>query len=688
MTRNGTRLTGVSMVIVYACCLAVWVCLNLGPSFLLPQVGAKAEGFLFNGVQDHLPLLFFLAIACPLLEYFLFTILLALMRSTRFSQTIMWPIRTVICTFILGYLILILLSWASVTSGGSFLSVHDSGMVLLLFDVKAISSAVTASDITRGVLLVGGAVVLLIFLQLSSRALLSFGLIGPGSVCAAILLLSIVSIGNTLGQAPLDTRIDEKAILEQLLTPQTALISALINWRIESYQQVALAARPAHDLNSYKHLPGLKNRTEKDILIVVVEALRHDIVNLSVNDRPVVPTIRRLAQSGTYFSRGYAQSAETGPAMKAVVSGVYPLSSDTRELSFNRDFAHARIYELLSLAGYKTGYFTSTEWRYVQRFTDSPFLDIKVNGEELLVEPLQKFAPVAEKLYDMDVKVLDRVRSWIDSLDPDARFFSFIYFASSHFPYNLRDYSQNPLFTEKELELDTSRISFFQYPVALKDTVWRRYLASLHAVDALIGNLISFLTETGRLDNTIIVLTGDHGEYFGEHGLVSHGRQIYEPEVRVPLLFWEAHPQLAPSSNSYPVGHIDIAPSILTLLNLPAYEGFQGVSLFEDTGRQLRSEAELLARPLFSIIQSFAIEDSVILGNLRATKNHKTNRTRLFNLENDPEEQHNLAGIDSKNFDTLSTLLSEFRNRQLTYYNSPKKYRIGNFPPRPPDADR
>jgi hypothetical protein len=105
-----------------------------------------------------------------------------------------------------------------------------------------------------------------------------------------------------------------------------------------------------------------------------------------------------------------------------------------------------------------------------------------------------------------------------------------------------------------------------------------RFLRSLAVSDRLIGELVDRLRESGQLDDTLLVVVGDHGEAFGQHDNLVHGWDLYEETMRVPLLFINAR-QFAGARDHHPVRNIDIAPTILARMGIAPPASFQGVDL-------------------------------------------------------------------------------------------------------------
>src|SRR5690606_2322272 len=110
------------------------------------------------------------------------------------------------------------------------------------------------------------------------------------------------------------------------------------------------------------------------------------------------------------------------------------------------------------------------------------------------------------------------------------------------------------------------------------DETYNRYLNTIRYTDRFVGKLLAELKAEGALDNTVLVIVGDHGEGFGEHGRYSHNTVIYDEGIHVPLII--RAPGLAPGRLAAPVNHLDIMPTVVDLLALRAENGaFDGSSL-------------------------------------------------------------------------------------------------------------
>jgi len=156
----------------------------------------------------------------------------------------------------------------------------------------------------------------------------------------------------------------------------------------------------------------------------------------------------------------------------------------------------------------------------------------------------------------------------------------------------------------------------------------------VHQADRHLGRLFNALRERNLADDTLVVVTGDHGEAFGDpHEVMGHGGGLFEENLRVPLMFW--NPRLFPTGERVETvgGHIDVCPTLAQILGIEPPKNWQGASLFspDHPGR-----AYFLA-DLSGYI--FGMTDSRYKYMFHFTDGHQ----RLYDLQQDPLEQHDLS---------------------------------------------
>jgi arylsulfatase A-like enzyme len=160
-----------------------------------------------------------------------------------------------------------------------------------------------------------------------------------------------------------------------------------------------------------------------------------------------------------------------------------------------------------------------------------------------------------------------------------------------------------------------------------------RYRNALHFGDAALGDLMRGLQRHGRYADTVWIVLGDHGEAFGQHdGNFGHTFQVYEENVRVPFLI--AAPGLMSDQvrTSQIVSLVDTAPTILDLLGLPGDDRHQGTTALTSDARMAFFYADYSLRLL-------GLRD----GNVKFIHDLDSNRSRLFDLDRDPPESHDIA---------------------------------------------
>ena len=175
-------------------------------------------------------------------------------------------------------------------------------------------------------------------------------------------------------------------------------------------------------------------------------------------------------------------------------------------------------------------------------------------------------------------------------------------------------------------------------------------------VDQQIARLWRGLDESGTLANSLVVLTADHGEEFRDHGGFEHGHTLYNELVRIPLVVWG--PGVEPGRRSSPVSLIDIYPTVLDALGLPAQEGLPGRSLMA----HLAGGAPPAARTLIAERTLYgAHRESALAWPYKVIFEPQKSDVMLFNLETDARERQDIAHLRGDVADDLLAQLEAYR---------------------------
>jgi len=221
-------------------------------------------------------------------------------------------------------------------------------------------------------------------------------------------------------------------------------------------------------------------------------------------------------------------------------------------------------------------------------------------------------------------RLIDHTIEWLDE-DRSKPFYLELWTQQTHHPYAP---------TEGIPEIDF----FAGRPLPPDDWDLNRYLNAQWPVDRQLGRLFAALAERGLDRDTVVIVTGDHGEAFGDpHRTWGHGERVYQEGIRVPLMIWS--PALFPEGRRMDTigGHVDINTTIMDLLNLPPSDSWEGRSLFA---------TERVPRTYF-----YAAQTDYLLaarqGPYKYIYNVTRGREELYDLTRDPDEHQNVAAAHS-----------------------------------------
>jgi arylsulfatase A-like enzyme len=346
-----------------------------------------------------------------------------------------------------------------------------------------------------------------------------------------------------------------------------------------------------------------------NVLMIVMESVGARPLQIYGAPYSDTPEIISLARHGAVFDRIYASEAYSSAAMAALFCSLYPEHGWFNILRLTPDIAVPGLADVLASKGYRTSLMHAgalhldNEELFVR---DHGFQEVKARGED----------PDSAS----DSELLPIVKSWIGS-DISKPFFLTIWTHDTHHPY----------FTTSNSDYGTGNASR------------NLYLSAVYATDTLIGQLARMLSAMKLADNTLIVITGDHGEAFGEHGQMVHGFSVYDEEVHVPLVI--VNDKLFPHGMQIDrIGRqIDIAPTILGLLGYDEPPQWQGVSLFADNPPERAY--------LFSTSGNFSL--GFVESSFKYIHDFDRNSDELYDLAHDPAETHDLS-FDSERQAQLS----------------------------------
>ncbi|MES1172012.1 MAG: sulfatase [Bacteroidota bacterium] len=293
-----------------------------------------------------------------------------------------------------------------------------------------------------------------------------------------------------------------------------------------------------------------------NLILVTIDTVRADHLGCYGYARPTSPAIDRLAAESGVFVNGWAHAPSTRYSMPAIATGRWPTAIAWDEsIWWPRIGPGVRtIAEALKARGYRTAafysydYFSTADRRGFERGVDEYRAD-RAALHQAVNGPMESHGSSSREMADDAIAFLEAHR--------DRKFFLWVHFYDPHLSYE--PHAEVPSFGKARVDLYDGEIRF---------------------TDLHFGRLLERLRSLGLWNNTAVVVTGDHGEGFGEHGVTEHGFDLYAAQTKVPLIV--RVPGLPPRRITAPAGHVDLAPTLLNLARAPQEGAFLGRSLVPD----------------------------------------------------------------------------------------------------------
>jgi arylsulfatase A-like enzyme len=376
------------------------------------------------------------------------------------------------------------------------------------------------------------------------------------------------------------------------------------------------------------------------VVMVVGDTLRADKLSCMGGPEGLTPYLDRIAAQGVRFDQARSHAPWTLPSTASMLTSLHPEEHG---------------------AGGRLGRFTKLDAEVqtvVKTFRDQGYRTHAIVNV-LFLDPerfgvTRDFETVDQQVFEtnVDVRAADATTraalDWIEANGDDGPFFLLVHYFDPHCVYAppraFRERWAEPGDREGEWTFGTrpQMVAIREGELSPAAATIRRaealYNGEVSYLDAQIGRLDDGLAARGERDDLVLVVTADHGEEFLEHGGFEHGHTLYDELVRVPMVI-RAPGQLAPAVVETPVRHIDLAPTLCELCDLPLPEQFLGRSLVSLAGgeagapRPTLAHGNMWARPQTSWTSGgwkLIVRDGVA--------------PELYEVATDPAEQRDLAG--------------------------------------------
>ena len=383
----------------------------------------------------------------------------------------------------------------------------------------------------------------------------------------------------------------------------------------ETVREQAGAGRPTSGIT----------RGPKNVIVVICESVGTQQLSLYGSPLKTWPCMEAEAAHSMVFDHYYSHLTNTANSLYSLTLSIYPPLTWRQYTEERPNAAGVTTAQVLKEHGYRTAFLTAgyNDWAGMGRFLQHRGYDVIRDARDAVKEgePEMTSWGVEDRwLVDDIFKFIDRTPEQAGWTQP---FYVFSWTQGTHHPYE-----PGPKWEDKD---------FLNGNETYGDMTWElgRYLNALFELDKQLGRLMDGLRARNLADDTMVVITGDHGEAFGfPHGnSVGHSGKVYQEDVNVPLVIW-SRSLFKGGERSHAFGaHVDLSATILDLLDIGTPDSWQGRSLLSPSHS---------ARCYF-----YGVMDDYLLGVREGQYKYVFNATlgqqALYDLANDHQEQTNIA---------------------------------------------
>jgi arylsulfatase A-like enzyme len=386
--------------------------------------------------------------------------------------------------------------------------------------------------------------------------------------------------------------------------------------------------------------------TARSVLIISLDTVRADHLSVYGYERPTSPNLEAFAQVATLYTQARAASPWTLPSHATLFTGIYPFEHGARTYSKPRNVSSTgrqnnagpldreflTLAELFARNGYRTAGFVANDGFLTSRWAiDQGFEEYD-----------------ATRGYADDVN--RRAFDWLEKIG-DEPFFLFLNFMDAHRPYNSSPPEGFTDFGGPEASAATLKGLYPEVlgkpglrPPEMFERLIGQYDNALANLDAGLGQLFDKLRELRIFEDLLIVITSDHGEYFGEHRLIEHSKDVYEGGLHVPLLI-KAPGQAQGRRDDALVSHAHVPGIIISYAALSKITKAEAETLTRHWPRMSVIAENYYSRPRDLRAEWGARFDrvrQVVYDGDYKYIDSSDGKSELYDLSSDPEERVNL----------------------------------------------
>jgi arylsulfatase A-like enzyme len=392
------------------------------------------------------------------------------------------------------------------------------------------------------------------------------------------------------------------------------------------------------------HIELVRRMHDTNVLFILIDTLRADRLSAYGYERETSPALDYMASTGVRFARHLSQSSWTKCSMASLWTGLYPIRTGVLRAENGTPEEATMPAEILSEADFRTAGIWRNGWV-------APNFGFG-QGFEVYKRPRAQRPPASVQVQNPHISLAG---TDYDTLESAQEF--------------LRIYGRKRWFLYVHL-MDVHQYLYDESTALFGNSYSDMYDNSIRHEDVVVGQLLTYLVEMGLLDKTIVIIASDHGEAFSERGLEGHARHVYRESTEVPLIIsfpFKLEPGIVVDSRSR---NVDLWPTILDLLGLPALPDTDGKSLVPQIMAAAQGEDLDDDRPAFAHLEQGWGQIgrattpllAVARGDKRLVVDYRPaeNAEELFDRSVDPRELTNMLAEQPDAADALRALAEEY----------------------------
>jgi len=424
-----------------------------------------------------------------------------------------------------------------------------------------------------------------------------------------------------------------------------------------------------------------------NILLIVMDATRARNLSCYGYHRPTTPNLDHFAKHSVIYELAISPAGWSLPSHASIFTGLYPSRHGAHDQHKYLSPHCPTMAELLCSYGYCTVAFCGNAYAGSATGLDRGFEQFNTlrNPAGSLAEINRKMTVgVAAVLGQRDAGARytnQQVKSALYRLRANGRpFFMFIHYNEPHAPYRpprtYNRYLPDGVSPKEARRINQDRWKYFVEPTLMDERDFEiltaMYDGEIAYLDFRIGQVLGWLEKLGILDNTMVIITSDHGENVGDHGMMGHAYCLYDTLVHVPLIIHYPREMATTGRVAHQVQTLDLLPTILAMLgdtSSGAYRSLQGHDLLSSAGRDF-TIAEQMHPDLTTFHKRFPGADVSRFD--RSLKMVRTDRCKyiwdsngqheLYDLQVDPNETRNIIAERQDIAQDLNQRLTEWRD--------------------------